>query len=409
MSDADFIQVDPRQAALGHQLFYDPILSGNRNITCAHCHHPDFGTSDGLSLGIGEGGVGLGTERLAGTGDSRIKKRIPRNAPGLWNLGARDLHTFFHDGRLSKSDQFGNGFDSPAEEWLPQGLNSLLAAQALFPLVAQFEMAGNPAENEIIGAVHDRIDAAWPILAKRVRTDPKYQRAFMTAFDHIDMPDQVSIVEIGNALGAFMAVELQSIDSPFDTYLRGDKAALTTSQKRGMELFYGKAGCAACHSGSLLSDQKFHALGVPPFGPGRTRRFDPYARDVGRMGESDRLEDAYRFRTPMLRNVALTGPYGHNGAYPTLEGIIRHHLNPAQALSRWSPEMAQLPEAEWLATGDFVIWQDRREMQRQRAARDIESVALGDSEIADLVAFMHALTGQGVSKTPFGVPSDFAP
>ncbi len=409
LSDADFIQADPKQAALGHQLFYDPILSGNRNITCAHCHHPDFGTSDGLSLGIGEGGVGLGTERHAGTGDSRIKKRIPRNAPGLWNLGARDLHTFFHDGRLSKSDQFGNGFDSPAEEWLPQGLTSLLAAQALFPLVAQFEMAGNPAENEIIGAVHDRIDAAWPILAKRVRTDPKYEQGFVMAFDHIETPDQVTIVEIGNALAAFMAVEWQSIDSPFDAYLRGDKTALTTPQKRGMELFYGKAECAACHSGPLLSDQKFHALGLPPFGPGRTRRFDPYARDVGRMGESDRLEDAYRFRTPMLRNVALTGPYGHNGAYPTLEGIIRHHLNPEWALAEWTPELAQLPEAEWLTATDFVIWQDGREIQRQSLARDIESLTLNDDEIADLVAFMHALTGRNADKTPFGVPSSFAP
>ncbi|MDP5219380.1 cytochrome c peroxidase [Ruegeria sp. 2205SS24-7] len=409
LSDADFIPVDPQQAALGHQLFYDPILSGNRNITCAHCHHPDFGTSDGLSLGIGEGGVGLGTERHAGTGDSRIKKRIPRNAPGLWNLGARELHTFFHDGRLSKSDQFGNGFDSPAEEWLPQGLTSLLSAQALFPLVAQFEMAGNHSENEIIGAVHDRIDAAWPILAKRVRTDPRYGQAFVTAFDHIDAPEQVTIVEIGNALAAFMAVEWQSIDSPFDAYLRGDTTALTAPQKRGMELFYGKAECAACHSGPLLSDQKFHALGLPPFGPGRTRRFDPYARDVGRMGESDRLEDAYRFRTPMLRNVALTGPYGHNGAYPTLEEIIRHHLNPDKALTQWRPETAQLPEAEWLAATDFVIWQDVREMQRQRGARDIESASLTDDEIADLVAFMHALTGRNAKETPFGVPSDFAP
>ncbi|MCL6285210.1 methylamine utilization protein MauG [Ruegeria sp. 2012CJ41-6] len=409
LSEADFIASDPAQAALGHQLFYDPILSGNRNITCAHCHHPDFGTSDGLSLGIGEGGVGLGTERHAGRGDSRIKKRIPRNAPGLWNLGARELHTFFHDGRLSKSDQFGNGFDSPAEEWLPQGLNSLLAAQALFPLVAQFEMAGNPGENSVIGAVHDRIDAAWPILAKRVRGDPTYQDAFVTAFDHIDRPEQVTIVEIANALAAFMAVEWRSIDSPFDAYLRGETSALTRTQKRGMDLFYGKASCATCHSGPLLSDQKFHALGLPPFGPGRTRRFDPYARDVGRMGESDQLDDAYRFRTPMLRNVALTGPYGHNGAFPTLEGIIRHHLDPDRSLHLWTPETAQLPEAPWLAAGDFVIWQDRHEMQRQQRARDIESVALSDAEIGDLVGFLHALTGRAVDRTPFGVPAGFAP
>ena len=67
------------------------------------------------------------------------------------------------------------------------------------------------------------------------------------------------------------------------------------------------------------------------------------------MGESDRLEDAYRFRTPMLRNVELTAPYGHNGAYPTLEGIVRHHLNPLGELDAWTTDNARLPKATWLA------------------------------------------------------------
>ncbi|GGH29536.1 cytochrome c peroxidase [Cribrihabitans marinus] len=405
----DFLPFDPAQAALGHQLFYDPILSGNNNISCAHCHHPDFGTSDGLSLGIGEGGLGLGPERTAGSGETRIRKRIPRNAPGLWNLGAREIHTLFHDGRLSRSDLYGNGFDSPAEEWLPQGLDSLLAAQALFPLAAQFEMAGNPSENEVIGAVHDRIDKAWPILAKRVRTDPRYGPAFVAAFDHVRQPEQVSIVEIANALAAFMIAEWTSIDSPFDRYLAGDSAALTPEQRRGMALFYGRARCATCHSGPLLSDQKFHALGLPPFGPGRTRTFDPYARDVGRMGETDRLADAYRFRTLMLRNVARTAPYGHNGAFPTLEGIVRHHLDPDGSLAAWSPDMARLPRVDWLAKIDFVVLQDRRELARQARARDIAPVRLGDDEIAEILAFLEALTGAGVDRPPFGVPEDFRP
>ncbi|MEM7320111.1 MAG: cytochrome c peroxidase [Pseudomonadota bacterium] len=409
MTESDFIAFDFEQARLGHQLFYDPILSGNNNISCAHCHHPDHGTSDGLSLGIGEGGQGLGPERTAGAGADRIKKRIPRNAPGLWNLGARELHTFFHDGRLSRSDLYGNGFNSPAEEWLPSGFNSLLAAQAVFPLVAQFEMAGNPSENEIIGAVHDRIDMAWPIIAKRVRTDPAYGPEFVRVFESIDAPEQVTIVEIANALAAFMAIEWKSTDSPFDRYLSGNTAALSASQKRGLDLFYGKGGCAGCHSGALLSDQKFYALGLPPFGPGRTRAFDPYARDVGRMGESDRIEDAYRFRTPMLRNVALTAPYGHNGSYPTLEGIIRHHLNPRRALDIWQPDLAALPQAAWLQASDFVIWQDKQEMARQRLANDIEPVDLTDAEISDLIAFLHALTGDSAGNGPFGVPDGFRP
>ena len=404
----DFLEFDPKQAALGHKLFYDPILSGNRNIACAHCHHPDLGTGDGLSLGIGEGGAGLGPKRSAGTGQSRIRKRIPRNAPGLWNLGARDIHTMFHDGRLSISDRYENGFDSPAEEWLPTGFNSLLAAQAVFPLVAQFEMAGNPSENEVIGAVHDRIDAAWPILAKRVRVT-KYGADFVEAFDHVQTPEDVDIVDIANALAAFMAVEWTSFDTPFDQYLRGSKDAMSGAQLRGMELFYGKANCHSCHSGKLMSDQKFHALGLPPFGPGRTRSFDPYARDVGRMGESDRLEDAYRFRTPMLRNVALTAPYGHNGAFQSLESMIRHHLDPEVSRSNWRMEDANLPSVPWLAATDFIIWQDSREMARQAAKLDIAQMDLSDAEISDLVAFMHALTGASVDDPIFGVPEWFKP
>ncbi|MEP0234426.1 cytochrome c peroxidase [Roseibium sp.] len=404
LSQKDFLPFDQDQAVIGQLLFYDKILSGNRNISCSTCHHPEFGTSDGLSLGIGEGGVGLGPARHAGTGDSRIRKRIPRNAPALWNLGARDIQVLFHDGRLSTENSYDNGFNSPAEEWLPDGLGSPLAVQALFPLVAQFEMAGNPKENEIAGAVHDRIDAAWPILAKRVRTIPEYGALFVNAFDHINKPEQVTIVEIANALAAFMALEWQSFDSPFDRFLAGETGALSPVEQRGMSLFYGEAGCATCHSGSLFSDQKFHALALPPFGPGRTRRFDPTARDVGLMGESDRLEDAYRFRTPMLRNVAITQPFGHNGAYTTLEGIIRHHADPVASFAAWKPEDAKLPPAPWLAATDFVIWQDKRELARQKRRLDIQPIELSDQDISELVAFLNALTGSSLDNPPFGVP-----
>lgn len=401
LGSQDFIKFDRQQAAIGQLLFYDKILSGNRNIACSTCHHPDFGTSDGLPLGVGEGGVGLGPARTAGTGEDRIKKRIPRNAPALWNLGATSIHTMFHDGRLSTSDRYESGFDSPAEEWLPKGFNSLLAAQAVFPLVAQFEMAGNPKENQIAGAVHDRIDAAWPMLAKRVRIIPEYGDAFVSAFDNIDSADQITIVDIANALAAFMGIEWRSFDSPYDEYLSGNKLALTRQQKSGMDLFFGKANCANCHSGALLSDQKFHALKLPAFGPGRTRRFDPIPRDVGRMGKSDLLADAYRFRTPMLRNAALTAPYGHNGAYPTLEGIIRAHVEKDPI---WSRDLVELPKAPWIGSVDFVIQEDFREIDRQDLVRDTTPIDLNDKEINELVDFINGLTGKSTKSTPFGIP-----
>ena len=404
LSSDDFIPVDAAQAKLGQLLFYDRILSGNRNIACSTCHHPDLGTGDGLSLGIGEGGDGLGPHRTAGQGDDRIRKRIPRNAPGLWNLGARDVTVMFHDGRLSVANTYENGFNSPAQEWLPNGLNNLLAAQAIFPLVAQFEMAGNPKENEVAGAVHNRIDYAWPILTDRVRHIPAYAEMFAQVYPHISSSGDITIADIANSLSAFMIWEWTSFDSPFDAYLGGDTSALTPMQKAGMSLFYGKAGCATCHSGPLMTDQKFHALGLPPFGPGRTRPFDPMVRDVGRMSKSDQLEDAYAFRTPMLRNIALTAPYGHNGAYPTLEGIVRHHLDPLRGLETWTPQDAALPAAPWLEAVDFIVWQDAREIERQKAAIALERNLMSNEGIDAILAFLEALTGATAHSGKLGIP-----
>ncbi|MCP4047025.1 MAG: methylamine utilization protein MauG [Gammaproteobacteria bacterium] len=400
----DFQLVSEAKARIGHLLFYDPILSGNRNISCGTCHNPQFGTSDGLSLGIGEGGTGSGPQRNTGSGGNRIRSRIPRNSPGLWNLGAKEITKLFHDGRLSISDIYGNGFNSPAQEWLPSGLDSILAAQALFPMTSQFEMAGDPKENEVAGAAHDRIDAVWPILAKRVRTIPEYGNMFVAAFEDVRVPSDVNITHIANAIGAFEALEWRSSDSPFDAYLAGNHTALSEQQKRGLEIFFGRGGCANCHSGKLFTDHGFHALALPQFGPGRTRNFDPYVRDVGRMGETDHLEDAYRFRTPSLRNVALTAPYGHNGAYQTLHGIIRHHLDPLQAFERWNRKLAALPVAPWLASIDFVSFEDRRERMRLKGKLDIQAIDLMDEEIDSLVSFLGSLTGTGSLKGRFGKP-----
>ncbi|MEO1550715.1 MAG: cytochrome c peroxidase [Pseudomonadota bacterium] len=408
LSGGDFHPFDPAKAEIGRLLFYDPILSGNRNISCGTCHHHDLGTGDGLPLGVGEGGRGLGPKRNAGTGAERIRKRVPRNAPPLWNLGAREIRALFHDGRLSVADTYENGFNSPAEERLPGGLPNILAAQAVLPLVAEFEMAGHSEENEVGGARNDRVDFAWPILAKRVRTIPAYGEMFVAAFEGIDTPSEVTIVEVATVLSDFINAEWRSFDSAYDRHLAGEDS-LDAAQTRGMDLFFGAAGCADCHNGALLTDHQFHALALPHFGPGRTRPFDPIVRDVGRMAETDRIEDAYRFRTPALRNVTLTAPYGHNGAYATLRGIIRHHLDPQGALAAWGPGEVTLPDAPWIEAIDFVSLQDKRERARLAAKIDITPRTLSDAQVSDLVAFLGALEGadstQGRLGRPDAVPS----
>ncbi|WGH79919.1 cytochrome-c peroxidase [Jannaschia ovalis] len=401
--EVEFHPFEADRAALGRLLFYDPILSGNRNIACATCHHHDTFSADALSLGIGEGGRGIGAKRMAGEGADAIRKRVPRHAPALWNVGATAFTSFFHDGRVARSGAYASGYDTPADDWLPERLPHLLAVQALFPMVAQFEMAGNPRENEVAGAIHDRVDYAWPIIAKRVRGIPEYGALFTAAFD-LRGPEAVEIAHIAIALADFMGSEWRSLDAPWDDW-RAGRGELSPAQHRGRALFFGRANCASCHAGPLFTDHDFHALALPPFGPGRTRPFDPLPRDIGRMAATDDLEDAYRFRTPSLRNVTLTAPYGHNGAYPTLAGIIRHHADPLAALDAWTPDLAKLPEAPWLTATDFVIRQDRREMARVRAAVDIAPVALSEAEIADLVAFLGALEGRESVKGRLGKPA----
>lgn len=401
---SDFRPFDADRAALGQLLFYDKLMSGNRNISCATCHHPEFGTSDGLSLGVGEGGTGIGPTRRIEQGANRPLKRVPRNAPALFNLGHKSVSVMFHDGRVTDEDSYGVGFNTPVEEWLPPGLQSVLAAQSLMPLTSKVEMAGSPDENDLAAAANRRIDQVWPVVVDRLKANPDYVALFSEAFEDIQSAADITAAHLGNALDDFQNSEWQSYASSFDAYLNGDEAALGPAEMRGLRLFYGKANCASCHSGPLLTDQKFHALALPPFGPGRVRRFDLMARDVGLMSETDRLEDAYRFRTPSLRNVATTAPYGHNGAFATLEGIVRHHLNPLKSLDTWDRTQVVMARDAGFEAIDFNIWEDSREMARLRARVDIAPVALNDHEIADLVAFLHALTDPAARAGRLGSP-----
>ena len=409
LNDTDFRPLNLNAAKLGQQLFYDKVLSGNQNIACSTCHHHDLASADGLSLGVGEGGIGLGEKRTVGIGKSRIKRRVPRNASALFNLGAKEFTHLFHDGRVSVDPIFPSGFNTPAEEFLPTGLDSLLAAQALFPVTSAVEMAGERNENQIAGATRRRPDYVWAILEKRLRDIEGYESLFKAAFpDTVKQSSDINIVHVGNALAAFMEHEWRADSSPFDAYIKGDKNSLTSDQKQGMDLFYGKAECSSCHSGALQTDHQFYAIMLPSFGPGRTRRFEHIARDRGRINETDRLEDSYRFRTPSLRNVTATAPYGHNGAYSTLEGIIRHHINPIESLDSYDAQQLVMPQDGYLQKADFVIQQDTREMARLRRYRDINLPALTDSEIKVLVTFLGSLTDEESLYGRLGAPGEVA-
>jgi len=151
-ADAVFAPVDMAEVQLGRLLFYDPILSGSKTVSCATCHHPKFGTSDGLSLGIGDGGDGLGPKRVWDP-ENPPEQRIGRNSPALFNLGATEFTTLFHDGRLEADPSRPSGIRTPLGADMEQGFASVLAAQAMFPVLSGDEMAGHYSENPVAKAV----------------------------------------------------------------------------------------------------------------------------------------------------------------------------------------------------------------------------------------------------------------
>lgn len=405
LAEADFppvewMQSDPAEVELGQLLFYDPILSGNQGVACATCHNPRFGTADGVSLGLGDGGLGLGPDRRVDL-DNLPEQRVPRNAPGLFNLGASDFTSLFDDGRLEADTTRPGGIRTPLGDSMVEGFSSVLAAQAMFPVLSADEMAGHYSENDISQAVRmgqlAMPGGAWDRIAARVTAIPEYR----ARFDDVLGPDApVDFTDIANAIAAFVAFEWRADDSPFDRYLAG--VPLEPAAERGRALFYGAAGCAVCHSGRFQTDSQFYAIAMPQIGPGKAARFEDNARDEGRMRVTGDPADAYAFRTPSLRNATLTAPYGHSGAYATLEAVIRHHLDPVASLMAYDRSQAILPDLA--GASDWRVLDDPAEMQAIAAANVLEPVSLDDARIADLIAFIEALTEPGSERGRLGVP-----
>ena len=386
---------------LGRDLFYDPILSGGQDVSCATCHHPKMGTADGLSLGLGDGATGLGPERVVDPANLP-EIRIPRNAPGLFNLGAEEFTVFFHDGRLEEDAAKPNGIRTPLGDDMVLGFDSALSAQAMFPVLSPDEMAGHYAENDVAQAVRQGFltgdQGAWAIISQRVADIPAY-RAQFDAVIGADAP--VTFPAISNAMAAFIADEWRADQSPFDLYLRGE-ATLPDDAMRGLSLFYGEAGCSTCHSGQFQTDHGFHAIAMPQIGPGKSARFESHARDVGRLRVTGDPQDAYAFRTPTLRNVALTAPYGHSGAYADLRDVVVHHLDPVAGLMAYDIAKARLPDLPGVV--DTWVADRPDELAAIAAANDLAPVTLSPQDIDDLVVFLQTLTDDASLRAGRGVP-----
>jgi cytochrome c peroxidase len=317
----------PQQIDLGRYLFFDPVLSGDHRLSCAQCHDPDEGFADGRARSMGFGGAGTGAARHGGM-------ELSRSAPSLWNVGF--LQTLFWDGR-----------------------SGTLEEQAKGPLFNADEMRNTPQQLEA--------DLNACVTCRRL---------FGEAF-RLDVAARITVENVVDALSAFEST-LISLNSRYDRYAHGEEDALNEQEKRGHAIFRGSiVRCSQCHTPPLFTTEELAVTGVPA-APGAA--FDVGA---GAFDPATTLRGA--FKTPTLRNVALTAPYMHAGQFPTLKDAVsfyndrRGHAAPPQ----------QKLEIHWNVA--------------------LLRPVLSDAEVDDLVAFLDTLTDESMMpETPRQVPSGLA-
>ena len=233
-------------------------------------------------------------------------------------------------------------------------------------------------------------------------------------------PEDITYAHAANAISAFEGVAWRADNSPFDRYLRGDHGALSKNAEKGMKLFYkgdrnGQA-CADCHSGLYQTDLQFHAIAMPQIGAGRGS--GPAAtEDFGRDQVTGDPDDILKFRTPTLRNVALTAPYGHGGAYNTLRAVVEHHLDPVASLYAYNDNrQAILPTHPTLDAENYAAMDDPVAVERIAVANELAPFAYTDEEVDRIIDFLNALTDPAsldlrgdqdvVNGVPSGLPLD---
>jgi len=357
------------------------------------CHLPGLATGDSRSLSIGQGATGLGGSRVHPDGAF-----IPRNAPSLFNLHA--LNSLFWDGRVSV-DQQGR-FRTPAGSQLSPEMTAVfefgaVSALGLFPVLSREEMRAQ-AGNELAAIPDEARPEVWAALMQRLGRIPEYRRLFEQAYPGTPF-ERMSFAHASNAMAGFFLDALTFNDSPWDRFLRGNDQALEPSQLEGAQTFMS-IRCSLCHNGPAFTDNQFHNVAVAQFGPGQGDGLTG-RDDFGRMRVTGDPADQYRFRTTPLRNVELTGPYGHDGAIADLHEFIGHYSESDLKLRSFDPlRLEPLLQGTLLPTADAIL-----------ATRDtiLDGVVLPDEVVDQLTAFMGALTDPRSRRldriTPPRVPS----
>ena len=390
---------------LGRNLFFDKILSGNKNISCATCLAPSMGTGDFLPLSIGEGGRGLGQNRQL-----HNAKLIPRNAPPLYNRALFGHTTVMWDGRIKREvdgelktpEPMLNG-PTPTLAHITKVLESTLAAQALFPITSHEEMRGIKGSNEIADAKTNQ--EVWKKLTQRVVAIKGYKNLIEKAYPNTNI-NQINIGHLANAIGVYEGMAFRATNTAFDRFMNGELYELSDSQVRGAKIFLNEGQCIKCHQGPFLSDFEFHSLGVPHIGPGKEEAHN----DRGLELISGNKYDRYKFKTPPLRNVALTGPYMHNGFFTNLKDAIKFHCHPEDYFLTFLNDNTQNHSTLFMKTIDRDY---RRNFERLYSLSPSlkNNPQIGEKKLNDLVSFLNSLTdfdslGQPMGGIPSFVPSN---
>lgn len=385
--------VRPALAKLGQALAFDKILSGNRDIACTTCHFPAFATGDGRSLPIGQGGINLGPKRTHPQGTF-----IPRNAPSFFNLSA--MRHLFWDGRVYVDAQ--GGFHTPAGSQITPAMTRAfefgsVSALAMFPVTNRLEMRGT-SDNDLGSVADNNLTGIWAALMKRIGAIPEYRGLFEAAYPGTRF-DDMTFAHASNAIAGFIIDRYSFANSPWDMFLAGNNAALSNRQLVGAQTFL-TLKCSICHTGATFSDEQFHNVAVPQIGPGEGNGAT-LLDDFGRMNVTGDPGDKYRFRTTPLRNVELTGPYGHDGSISTLRAFVEHYSESDLKLAAYDPtQLEPLLRGTLLPTASAIL-----------ATRDtlLRGVVLTPDLVDKLMDYMQALTddaARNLSRTiPVRVPS----
>jgi cytochrome c peroxidase len=393
--------VRPELSRLGQALAFDKVLSGNRDISCMTCHLAKTASVDGRSVSIGQGATGLGTARVHPQGTF-----VHRSAPPLFNLHAMGPLTW--DGRVFFD---GNGVVRTPGASLLAGQRSVLefgtlSALPMFPVLSRKEMRGESG-NELAANSDAQHQRTWKFLMRRLGAIPEYRTMFESAYPG-QIFDKMNFAHAGNAMGGWIAAVFAFNNSPWDRMLAGNDDAMTETQLRGARAFLTTAKCSQCHNGPLFSDGKFHNVAVPQIGPGFGD--GPDGRDdFGRMRKTGNPANRYAFRTPPLRNVELTAPYGHDGAIVNLRSWVDHYSQSDTKLRAYDPnQLEPLLRGTLLQTTEAIL---------QTRSPRLNRLVLQQQTVDEITEFLKALTDPAArdlrqvvpAQVPSGLPVDNLP